>query len=422
MLEHFTSSSPTTLFIDMNSFFASVEQQENPKLRGRPVAVAPLLSDSTCAISASYEARSYGIKTGTMIGEAKRLCPDLVVVSAKHGRYVVYHHQIVEALHHFFVDIRPLSIDEMACTLSPRQRARRDWIGLGTAIKERIYQTVGECLRSSIGIGPNVFLAKVATELQKPNGLVVLEDNYAEQLFRLELRDLPGIAKKMASRLAMHNIYTVEELWNAPRHVLHAVWGGINGDRWYFMLRGCKATDYGMHEKELRRSVSQSHVLPPEFRTITGATDILMRLTSKALKRLRSYNQAAKHLSVWITFRHADRYQQRFYWQECIEQDFYANDDLYWLNQLEQVCANIFHPPRYKPIKASICFSDLVLWTHSQIGMFEDRKRFTQLFEVIDSINQQYGHKVDIARVYHLKKEAPFRIAFGNTELNTISF
>ncbi len=108
------------LFLDMNSFFASVEQQENPALRGKPTIVVPVLSDTTCAIAVSYEAKAFGIKTGTGVKEAKSLCSSLNIVSGRTGIYRRYHKGIVEVLNEFFATIRVLSVDEMACRISPR--------------------------------------------------------------------------------------------------------------------------------------------------------------------------------------------------------------------------------------------------------------------------------------------------------------
>ena len=86
------------LFVDLNSYFASVEQQDRPELRGKPVGVVPMMADTTCCIAASYEAKAFGVKTGTIVADARRMCPDIVLVEARHELYVDYHHRIVEAV------------------------------------------------------------------------------------------------------------------------------------------------------------------------------------------------------------------------------------------------------------------------------------------------------------------------------------
>ena len=170
----------------MNSFFASVEQQEHPELRGRPVAVVPVLSDTTCCIAASYEAKAFGIKTGTNVGDAKRACPNLRLIEAKHGPYQNYHDEIVRVVGNYLPIDKILSVDEMVCRLWANERETADAIRLGEHIKTQIKRQVGEYLHCSIGLGLNPFLAKVAAEMQKPNGLVVLDaEDMPRKLFTL---------------------------------------------------------------------------------------------------------------------------------------------------------------------------------------------------------------------------------------------
>ena len=162
------------LYLDLNSYFASVEQQLQPELRNRPVAIVPTITDATCAIAASYEAKAYGIKTGTMIYEAKKLCPQIICGEARHKNYVDYHHKILEEIDkHIHISVIA-SIDEVACKLSKKQNNIRRAIVLAQNIKEGIKENVGHYIRCSIGIAPNRFLAKTASNLEKPDGLQVL--------------------------------------------------------------------------------------------------------------------------------------------------------------------------------------------------------------------------------------------------------
>jgi len=212
----------------MNCFFAGVEQQEQPKLRGKPVIVVPMNSDTTCAIASSYEARKFGIKTGTIVGEAKKLCPQIQIVEARHQLYVQYHNRIVEILNHFFASVLPLSVDEMACPLCPRQKenAKKNTFSLQIlvdALKLKMKTDLGSALTCSVGIAPNIFLAKVASDFQKPNGYTLFEGNFTDKLFTYELRDLPGIGKNMEVHLFEHGIFTVKDLWNASHEQLRSV-------------------------------------------------------------------------------------------------------------------------------------------------------------------------------------------------------
>ncbi len=219
------------LFLDMNSFFASVEQQEHPELRGRPVAVVPMLADTTCCIAASYEAKAYGVKTGTNVAEAKRLCPNLRLVEAKHGPYREYQARIFHTVSQCLPVTEVLSVDEMVCKLWANERRLSDAIRLGELIKARIKAEVGEYMHCSVGLGPNPFLAKVAAEMQKPNGLVVLDaDDLPHKLYRMALMDFPGISRGMEARLHAAGVWTTEQMYALTLPQMRAVWGGVGGE------------------------------------------------------------------------------------------------------------------------------------------------------------------------------------------------
>ncbi len=287
------------LFVDFNSYFSSVEQQEQPHLRGRPVAVVPVMTDSTCCIAASYEAKKFGVKTGTNVGEARKKCPGLVIVEARPGLYVEYHHRLIAVVDSCLpvTDVR--SIDEMCCVLRGRWRERETAVGLAHEIKSRIAAKVGSQMRSSIGIAPNAYLAKTASDMQKPDGLVVIEEqDLPACLFRLKLRDFCGIGASREARLHECGIRTVEELCRAPKEVLHRAWHGIEGDRMYALLRGEEIE----RPPSDRCTVGHSHVLEPKCRSKALAEATLHRLLQKAAARLRSLGYFAAGLSVGVKF------------------------------------------------------------------------------------------------------------------------
>ena len=165
-------STPTVewLFLDLNSYFASVEQQERPELRGRPIGIVPLITEHTCCIAASYEAKAYGVKTGINLEEAKQLCPHLQLVEARPKLYVEYHHRIVEAVNSCIPVTNVMSVDEMACRLMGRERALPNATTIAVDIKQAL-RTVGNTLRCSVGLAPNRYLSKIASDLCKPDGL-----------------------------------------------------------------------------------------------------------------------------------------------------------------------------------------------------------------------------------------------------------
>jgi hypothetical protein len=185
------------LFLDLNAFFASCEQQEAPALRGKPVIVVQTLTDSAVAIAASYEAKGFGIKTGTLVREARRLCPGVIPVEANHPLYTDYHERILAAVNTCLPVEKVMSIDEMACRLIGTERQVDVARELALKVKRALRERVGECLTCSIGIAPNVFLGKVGSDLQKPDGLVVItKDDLPGVLLGLDLQDIYGIGAR----------------------------------------------------------------------------------------------------------------------------------------------------------------------------------------------------------------------------------
>jgi DNA polymerase-4 len=286
-----------SLFIDFNSYFASVEQQLNPALRGRPVGVVPVMADSSCCIAASYEAKAFGVRTGTGVAEARRLCPDIVLIEAEHAKYVELHHRAVAAVDRIAPVRQVLSIDEMECELTGRWRGREHALALARAAKAEVLRSLGECMRTSVGIAPNTLLAKLASDMHKPDGLTVIEQHeIPERLSGLKLSDINGIGPRMERRLAACGITTMDALYAAPRDLLRTAWGGVAGSEMYDKLRG---QWYGPRQT-VSRSLGHSHVLPPNLRTPLGAFAVLNRLTQKAAMRLRAQNVYATSMSVFV--------------------------------------------------------------------------------------------------------------------------
>lgn len=286
------------LFVDMNSFFASVEQQETPHLRGRPVAVVPTLSEHTCAIAASYEAKSFGIKTGTIIRDALELCPHLNCVPARHDIYVDYHNRILaEAQRHLPLS-KVWSIDEFSARLWPSDHKVEAAIEVAKRLKDGLAKNIGAHIQCSIGLAPNAYLAKVATDMQKPNGLVVLTmDTLKEKLCALKLTDFPGIGANMERRLNRGGIWTVEHLWDTAPKQLRKLWGSVEGEKFWYRLHGFDVPDRHHTNKVM---VGHSRVLDPAHRHPDMAKQIARRLTVKAASRLRRYDMVASKFSLGV--------------------------------------------------------------------------------------------------------------------------
>lgn len=232
-----TYTHPTVLFVDMNSFFASCEQQDNYWLRGRPVGVCVYTGRQGCVIAPSTEAKLKGIKTGMRLDQAMLLCPDLVPIETHPNRYREYHSKIINVLREFSDDVVPKSIDEAVVDLTNYQLVYKDMQQTALAIKQAIKQKVGDWLRCSVGIAPNVFLAKLASDVQKPDGLTIITPDTIDDVLRsLKLTDLPGIGSRMAIRLEEGGIHTPLALrYAAPEH-LKAVCRSIIGWHWHIRL------------------------------------------------------------------------------------------------------------------------------------------------------------------------------------------
>ncbi len=285
------------LYLDLNSYFASVEQQLNPALRGRPVVVAPVMTDSTSAIAASYEAKAFGIRTGTKIWEAKAKCRDVVIVPGRHDEYVKFHHRIIAEVERHVPVTMVCSIDEVACRLMDNENSPDAVRSLAARIKAGLAANVGPCLTASIGVAGNRLLAKMAADMMKPDGLTILtEDVRAARLEQLRLADIPGVGRAMERRLAAQGLVTMAQLLAMPAAEARRAWGNVWGERLHWLLRGHEVAEV----PTARRSIGHSHVLGPEKRGQEPARLVARRLAMKAGTRLRRANLRAGWLGLHV--------------------------------------------------------------------------------------------------------------------------
>ena len=292
------------LFIDFDSFYASVEQQDNQLYRGKALIVVPCLSDYTCAIAASYSAKRLGVKTGTKVKTAREKIPDIVVCEARPKRYVEIHNQILEVLYSHFKKIQVLSIDEMACEINEDDDFDCEMIA--ALLKLDLAEKIGENITCSIGVAKNVFLSKIAADFSKPNGFTAFGLDAEEKLKSLDLTDLPGIADRMESRLNKSSIRTIEDLLNKDELKLKKAWGSVIGARWFHMLRGSLQCDYGISNNEIPKSFGHTHVLPPSKRDDSGSYEVFESLLFKGLERLNKHRIGAKRISIYLSWRNTE--------------------------------------------------------------------------------------------------------------------
>jgi DNA polymerase-4 len=228
-----------TLFVDFNAYFASVEQQLRPELRGLPVGVVPVMAETSSCIATSYEAKRFGIKTGTGVREARRLCPNISIIQARPEVYVQMHERAVALIDTIAPVLQVMSIDEMECELTGRWREQNRAVDLAHRIKRAVNAELGVCMRVSVGIAPNTLLGKLASDMQKPDGLTVIAPDQIPAAFaHLGVSAINGVGPRMARRLAAVGIDTAQALFDAPRSLLHTVWGGVAGDEMYDKIRG----------------------------------------------------------------------------------------------------------------------------------------------------------------------------------------
>lgn len=379
------------LFLDLNSYFASVEQQLNPQLRGKPVIVSPIDSDTTCAIAASYEAKAYGVRTGTPVWEAKQMCRDLVIVHAQHGRYVDYHHKIIAEIWRHIPVTHICSIDEVACWLMDNENDEAAARALAQRIKAGIRRNVGEALGCSIGIAPSKLVAKLASNMQKPDGLtVIMAEELPERLNGLSLRDITGIGRNMERRLMRKGIYTVADFCALSPKQAAKCWGSLNGEQLWYQLHGYHFTE----KSSVHRSIGHSNVLAPENRGLAAAHKVARRLTLKAASRARREGYLARRFVL-----HARRLELGG-WADMVHLPT-TDDNQQLLEALEQLwprlakaCAPL--PPNHCLKALGVTLVDIVPKYVPQLHLFqrEDALLCTpsgRLGVALDRINARFG-------------------------------
>lgn len=404
------------LLLDLNSYFASVEQQLNPDLRGKPIAVAPVMADGGCCVAVSYEAKRFGVKTGTRVGEARRLCPDIIFVKTQHRAYIEHHHRIIEAVDSCIPVEQVMSIDEFSCRLARDERTPASVAALAARVKHAIASRVGEFLKCSIGIAPNRLLAKLASDMQKPDGLVVLEHaDLPHRLLDLPINALPGIGIKMNLRLNQAGIRSMADLYQATETQLERAWGGVLGRFWYRWLRGEQTDDRPTH----RRSVGHQHVLPPDCRSWDAAWSIAVRLLHKAAARMRSVDCFAQRLTltiglagqrvgVWGSAEAHDPRNRPF--NKAVRLQGGRQDTMSLVDSLKDLWSA---RPRGSPSFIGVTLSELLPARSVTAPLFAPERNREELSRLMDQLDASHGAMtVYLGAMHQAKDKASGGIAF----------
>lgn len=376
------------LYLDFDSFFASAEQQLTPALQGRPVAVVPLDSPHTSVIAASREAKKFGIKTGTSVREARENCRDIVFVEARPDVYVRLHKRILEIIERCLPIAAVRSIDELACTLLESEA--RQAPALVARIKQTLRDELGSVLTCSIGVSYNELLAKIAAEMDKPDGYVRLDRaDLPGKLLGLALRDLPGISRGMATRLEHANVTDIAGLWALAPKQARAIWNSVEGERFVAALHG-----YAVERPEtVKRMFGHGRNLPPDWRAPNMVLQCARLLTMSAARRLRRSHYRAAALSYTIGTRRDSR--------TSLETRFRpARDDHTFLNALNDLHERFLVSGEMRSISTiNVVLHELSAEEDGGRDLFDTgahlrmRAQWERVSDVLDTVRKRHGSK-----------------------------
>ena len=423
----------TFLHIDLNSFFASVEQQLHPEYRGKPLAVVPTIADTTAASPPATRPKPSASKPAPRSAKQKNSAPTSSSSTATTPTTPSTPTRIAEAVELACPVSHNPSIDEMVCQLMGREqeppRARK----IALEIKQSIYKNVGVALRCSIGMAPNRYLAKIASDMQKPDGLIgLLPSQLPRAIAHLELRDLPGVGARTEVRLNRKGITTMEQLLALDHNEMDKLFDSVWGNRMYHWLRGAQTEDASgnnVSQAEVQKSLGHSHVLAPEHRTPEGSWAVAHKLLHKAAMRLRMERFYAGSLALTIRYqltrqqaeahsahskvkRHYSGIKNSGWGMEARFRD--CQDTLTLLNILRSLWAQSPQGPEFnRPFFVGITLRNLIPEDEHQEELFADPTNRAQLSTTMDKLNLKYGHTtLHFAGMLPARESAPTRIAF----------
>lgn len=368
------------MHIDLNSCFASVEQQANPLLRGKPVAVVTSPHSYSCILAPSVEAKLWGVRTGMTVQEGMSRCPWLILRESDPPKYREVHHSIGKLLSEYSPCIISKSIDEYCLDLraSPTGSHPVGLVEVAKEIKARIRSEIGSYLRTSVGLSTNQNLAKLASGLHKPDGLDIIDHtNYQDIYGRIKLQNFCGINSRNEARLNRVGIYTALQFYQAPVQSLQVAFQSILGQYWYTRLRGYEVDDVAF----TRRSFGQSYVLPRPM-PYQEWRPILSKLAAKAARRLRrsGYLATGVYLSLF--------YGDHTVWHISQQGAVGLHDD----PSLLASALALYHQsaPKREVKKLAVSFFGLEEDNGQQSLLIEESKR-RNLIRVVDQLNDKWG-------------------------------
>lgn len=383
------------LYLDFDGFFASVEQQADRRLRGRPVGVVPFEgTDRTCVIACSREAKALGVKNVMNVAEARQRCPDIVLVPQKPDLYRRAHNTLLAEIETVIPIDAVKSIDELTCRLDEAGRA--DPVDLARRLKATLAKNVGPWITSSVGFAANRQLAKMACKVGKKAGggrygdglMIWTPDDMPGPLLALPLIDIPGIGENMARRLGRAGIWETAELYRTqPKH-MRRLWGNVTGERLWYALHGYDVQAPGAE----RGMFGHGRVLPPDARSLPAAYDICRLLLVKAGRRLRRAGYYCSGLWLWLSVRNGE-------WSDTLKLPI-VHDDQAVLAGLDRLWKRVraAYPRGTSVFRVGVTLVDITPADQRQLDFLLDDDRTRQKWErasaATDALNSRYGRTV----------------------------
>jgi len=370
------------MHLDMNAFFASIEQKANPRLRGKPVIVGGSPHSRTVVATASYEAREYGVETGMPLNEARRLCPQAILVEGNSAKYIDTSLEIIKILNRFTDQVEVFSIDEAFLDVTGSQVLFGKPKEIARKIKEYLRKNIG--LSCSIGIAPNKLLAKLASEMEKPDGLVEIEEEEVRKILAsLPVEKFCGIGEKTASHLSQLGIRTAKELGNAPIDLLVRHFG-IIGHILSQMGRGIDGNSVVSYtEEEEVKSMGHSYTLPLDTSDMETIRTVLLRLSEQVGRRLRKAGYKGRKVTLVLRYSDFFTFSRDLSIPDYID---YGLDICYVALRILERIGRLAKPVRLVGVKVSNLISD-----SGQMYLLESYKKREALIGAIDRINDKFG-------------------------------
>lgn len=371
------------MHIDMDAFFAAVEQLDDPKIRGKPVIIGGVgLNNRGVVSTASYEARKYGVHSAMPIVEARRLCPDGIYLPGRHGRYSELSKKIFQIFYNYTPLVENISIDEAFLDLTGCHRLFGSSVEIGQKIKRDIKEQLG--LIASVGLAPNKFLAKLASDIDKPDGFFIIEEERVDDILdSLPVGKIWGVGHKTGEILKNKGVRTIGHLKKVSLPELQAIFGKM-GEQLYYLARGIDRRKVEV-DNEIK-SISHEETYA---NSLVDRGELLARLLSmsdKVGRRLRNKNLMSNTVFIKIRYDNFDTYTRRLTLKSLTN----STDIIYKTGRRLLEKENLLG----KPIRLlGIGVGNLSDNFSIQLSLFEDSVKNDKLTETIDGIKDRFGEK-----------------------------